>query len=75
MTRRERLTAMRDSIERIIVAQTAAWEEAGCPPSFSVDGESYQWDSWLTSKLAAIDSLNKLIQSAKPFYKRSRHRG
>lgn len=74
-TRIERLTSQRDALERIVDAQLAAWEAAGAPPTMSIDGESYQWDSWLTSKLEAIEKLNKLIQSAKPFYVRSRHRG
>lgn len=75
MTRVERLTAIRDSLEAIVLAQTTAWEQAGCPPTFSIDGESYQWDSWLTSKTEAIERYTKLISSARPFYKRSRHRG
>ena len=70
-----RLQNSRDNIEQIVEAQTLAWVAAGCPPTFSVDGESYQWDSWLASKLAAIESLDKLIQRAQPFYMRSRHRG
>lgn len=74
-TRAERLTATRDNLLQIVEEQTAAWVAAGCPPTFSVDGESYQWDSWLTSKMQAIESLDKLIQRATPFYVRSRHRG
>ncbi len=74
-TRVERLTSTRDNLLRIIDEQTLAWTEAGCPPTMSIDGESYQWDSWLTSKLEAIKSLDALIQRAKPFIRRSRHRG
>lgn len=74
-TRAERLTAIRDNLLQIVEEQTAAWVAAGCPPTFSVDGESYQWDSWLTSKTQAIEQVDKLIQRAQPFYVRSRHRG
>ncbi len=74
-TRAERLTSIRDNLLAIIDSQTEAWVTAGCPPTFSVDGESYQWDSWLTSKLEAIKSLDALIQRAQVYYKRSRHRG
>jgi hypothetical protein len=74
-TRSERLTATRANLLQIVEEQTEAWIEAGCPPTFSVDGESYSWNEWLTSKLQAIESLDKLIQRATPYYKRSRHRG
>lgn len=74
-TRAERLTAIRDNLLQIVEEQTAAWVAAGCPPTFSIDGESYQWDSWLTSKTQAIETYDKLIQRATPFYVRSRHRG
>ena len=74
-TRTDRLTASRDNVLQIVEEQTAAWVTAGCPPTFSVDGESYQWDSWLSSKLEAIKSLDALIQRAQVYYKRSRHRG
>jgi hypothetical protein len=74
-TRVERLTNTRASLLRIIDEQTEAWVTAGCPPTFSLDGESYQWDSWLTSKLDAVEKLDGLIQRAQPYYKRSRHRG
>lgn len=56
------LETARDNIGSIIEAQTAAWVTAGCPPTFSVDGESYQWDSWLSSRLEEIDKLTEKIQ-------------
>lgn len=73
--RSESLIRTRDNLLAIVEAQTAAWVLAGCPPTFSVDGESYQWDSWLDAKLKALESLDKLIQHASPFYVRSRLRG
>lgn len=74
-TRAQTLTAARTSLENLVAAQLAAWEAAGCPPTFSVDGESYSWDSWLQTKLDAIERLTKQIQQASPFYVRSRLRG
>jgi hypothetical protein len=75
MTRVERLTRIRDNLLVVIDEQTAAWMAAGSPPSFSVDGESYQWNEWLTSRLAAVEKLDELIQRASPFYVRTRMRG
>lgn len=73
--RSDRLEAIRTSLEAIVATQTAAWEAAGCPTTFSVDGESYDWNGWLQSKLDAIERLNKLIRGAKPYAIRSRVRG
>ena len=73
--RAQRLIDIRTSLENIVKAQTAAWEAAGCPPTISVDGESYQWDSWLTSKLDAISKLSEQIRAASPYMVHSRARG
>jgi hypothetical protein len=71
----ENLTAARDNLAAVVADQTAEWVAAGCPPTMSIEGESYQWDSWLTSKTEALDKLNTMIRQAKPYWKRSRHRG
>ena len=73
--RAQRLIRIRTSLERIVEIQTASWEESGCPPTMSIDGESYQWDSWLTSKMAEIERLSGMIQRASPYIIRSRSRG
>lgn len=73
--RAESLVRIQNSLLAIVEAQTVAWEASGCPPTFSVDGESYQWDSWLTSKMDVLDKLDKAIQKETPFYIRSRLRG
>lgn len=57
------LAAARDSLVALVKAQTAAWEAAGCPPTFSVDGESYDWNNWLAGKIDAINALTKTIQT------------
>ena len=74
-TRAERLNSIRENLLRIVDEQTAAWAEAGCPPTFSIDGESYSWNEWLSSKLSAVEQLDKLIQRASPYYVRNRNRG
>lgn len=52
-----------------------AWETAGCPPTFSVDGESYNWDSWLSTKLDALEKLDAQIAKHSSGIVRSRYRG
>jgi len=66
------LTAIRDSLIATVAAQTAAWQAAGCPPTFSIDGQSYDWNNWLDGKTAAIEKYMQLIQKAAgPFIARS----
>ena len=74
-TRTDSLTRIRDSLLAIIEAQTSAWETAGCPPTMSIDGESYQWDNWLASKMDALDKIDKQINRSNPYFIRSRQRG
>lgn len=57
------LEAAIDNLEQLIEAKTAAWVTSGCPPTFSIDGESYDWNNWLQGKIDAIDRLKDLIQS------------
>jgi hypothetical protein len=69
------LAEIRANLIAIVKAQTAAWVTAGCPPTFSVDGESYDWNNWLTGKLAAIKDLTEQVQGIGPrFIVRSRGR-
>jgi hypothetical protein len=71
----ENLTAARDNLAAVIALQTAAWVASGCPPTFSIDGESYDWNNWLAGKTAAIENLTTQIQSVGgPFLIRSRVR-
>lgn len=60
----ETLAAAYASLANVIKLQTAAWEAAGCPPTFSVDGESYDWNNWLTGKIDALDKLRRQISAA-----------
>lgn len=68
------LKTSRDNYAAILAAKTAEWLAAGCPPTFSVDGESYQWDAWRDSMVKQIQELTKTINAvASPYI--VRHRG
>lgn len=70
------LQATRSNLIAIVKAQTAAWITAGCPTTYSVDGESYDWNGWLASKTKAIDDLTTLINRLNgPWINYSRGRG
>lgn len=69
------LKAARSSLVAVVRDQAAAWAAAGCPPTFSVDGESYDWSSWLKAKSDEIRGLTELINSmSSPWVVRSRGR-
>lgn len=71
----DNLIAARDNLAAVIAAKTAEWVTAGCPPTMGIDGESYSWNDYLQGKTEALEKLNALIRAAKPYWKRSRHRG
>lgn len=71
----DNLAAARDSLGAIIAAQTAAWTLAGCPPTFTIDGESYDWNNWLTSRLNELEKLTQQIIRLTPYLIQSRARG
>lgn len=67
------LRSARDNLGTIIKAQTDAWVAAGCPPTFSIDGESYQWGSWLQDKVKELNGLTEAMRNlSSPFIVRSR---
>lgn len=69
------LERTRDNLGAIVEAQTVAWLAAGCPPTFSVDGESYSWNEWLKGKTDEIEAITKTIQTLSgPFVVRSKGR-
>lgn len=61
-----------DNVVAVIAAKTAEWVTNGCPPSFSIDGESYSWDAWLTTK---NEEIKRLVETKRllsgPFIVRS----
>jgi len=47
----------------LLLATETAYQVANGPkPSYSLDGESYQWDTWRAAMLDKIEVINKLIQ-------------
>ena len=69
------LKTARDNYGAILAAQTTAWLAAGCPPTMSIDGESYSWDAWRDSINKAIQDLTATINSVSaPWLVRSRGR-
>lgn len=55
------LQAERTALIALIRAKTTAWEVAGEPVTMSIDGESYQFESWRGAKLRELDQLTELI--------------
>lgn len=71
----DQLKQIRQDLVDAVGVVTAGWAAAGCPVTYSVDGESYQWSEWLEAKTREIDALTASIQKiASPFIVRSRGR-
>lgn len=69
------LVTSRDNYAAILAAQTAAWVAAGCPPTMSIDGESYDWNGWRDSIQKQIRELTETINLVSaPWVVRSRGR-
>ncbi len=69
------LKASRSNVVAIIAAQTALWLADGCPPTFSVDGESYQWNEWLKARNEEIKAMTESISIlSSPYIVRSKGR-
>lgn len=74
-TNAERIQNAIDDLCKIVEAKTAEWVTAGCPPTYSIDGESYQWGEWLKNKTEEIKALKAtLAVIGGPFVVRSRGR-
>lgn len=56
------ITTARDNLAQCVANTTAQWLASGAPPTYSIDGESVQWESWLKSKLDEIDAMTSLMQ-------------
>ncbi len=67
------LKQSRSNIIAVVAAKTEAWVASGCPPTYSIDGASYQWDDWLKTKMDEVDKLTQMIQKlSQPWIIRSR---
>lgn len=74
-TAAERIGNAIDNLAEIIEAKTAAWLADGCPTTYSIDGESYEWASWLETKTRELVALKDAQQHIAPkFIVRTRGR-
>lgn len=64
----QNLEAVKASLLVSLAAETAYQESHGPKPSYSLDGESYQWTEWREAVLRKVETLNRLIQQEKPFF-------
>lgn len=62
-TNAEKIQDSIDNLVTLLLEKTEEWIENGRPPSFSIDGESYQWDSWVSSVQKDIEALTALKQT------------
>ena len=70
------LQAAKQSLAISLANETAYQTQYGPRPSYSLDGESYDWPGWRMACLTKIEKLNTLIQlEAGPFEVRSLARG
>lgn len=66
------LITARDNLDQLIATKTAEWIADGCPPTYSIDGESMDWNNWLTSKMTNLEQLDAAIARRSKFVVRSR---
>jgi thymidylate synthase len=70
----ENLKQAREDLITQVALESAYCAAHGPKPSYSLDGESYQWSEWREAAGRKIEQLNKLIQAEKPFWFSSRGR-
>lgn len=69
------LQAIKANLLASLATETAYQQAHGPRPSYSLDGESYQWTEWREAILRKVDQLNHLIQlEGSPFVIQSRAR-
>jgi hypothetical protein len=56
------LKTARDNLAAVILAKTEEWVANGCPPTMSIDGESYDWNGWLQARNAELKGLTENIR-------------
>lgn len=61
------LATARDNMATAIKVTTARWTTAGCPATYSIDGQSVVWNDWLRAQLEGLEKLNQAIARASPY--------
>lgn len=78
MSNADRVAVLNGSLDSLLAlqqSQLSEWQQAGMPPSFSVDGESYSWGEWLRTIDEAITAkLDQKQRVSGPWIVRSRGR-
>lgn len=59
----ENLTRIKANLALLLATETDYQVANGPKPSYSLDGESYQWTEWREAILRKMDALDKLIQN------------
>lgn len=57
-----RLQAAYDDMATTLALEQAYCAAHGPKPSYSLDGESYQWSEWEEATIRKLEALKKLIQ-------------
>lgn len=68
----ESLKATADAILMEIQTETALWAANGPKPSYSIDGQSVDWNTWLLRRRQALTELFELIQALQPYQLKTR---
>jgi hypothetical protein len=69
------LKSIKAQLLQSLADETLFMQANGGPkPTYSLDGESYQWTEWRTAVLEKCKLLNVLIQQEQPFQISSRGR-
>lgn len=57
----DNLKAIRSSYITTLATEAAYQAANGPKPSYSIDGESVNWDAWRDSMMAKVDAVTELI--------------
>lgn len=61
------LTTIRDNLISEVTTETTAWAANGPKPSYSIDGQSVDWNAWLSNRMEMIEKYTAMIAKLTPF--------
>ena len=61
------LKTIRDNACAALAAMSADWVAAGMPPTYAINGQNVDWNSWYTQQMTFIQQLNDQVGAAEPF--------
>lgn len=68
------IQAIYDNLMTTLALEQVYCATHGPKPTYSLDGESYQWSEWEEAALRKAEALRKQINAAQPYIIRSRGR-